>query len=131
MALHQGALPRAISHYTQANIYGWLPLTATLLKANQLQPAFVLLQHAVAYSYTNQPGHNGMLAAAAARQLAAEWTALVVNMIKDAAVPGGFTHLLFPSPQQKQLGTSQVCCIWLVWHAPQPLAAVCLRGRSV
>lgn len=107
-ALHQGALPSAISHYTLANMYGWLPLTATYLSANQLQPAVALLQHAIAHSYSHQANHHSTLAAASATQLAAEWSVLVLNMIKDGAAPGGLTQLLFPSPQCKQLGTSQV-----------------------
>ena len=113
MALHQRALPMAVSHYTQAGICGWLPLTAAYLKASQLQPALALLQHAVADSHSRHLCHDSALTAApaeaaAARQLAAEWAALVVNVIRDGAVPGGLTQLLFPSPQHQQLGTSQV-----------------------
>lgn len=104
----------AVSHYTQAGICGWLPLTAAYLKASQLQPALALLQHAVADSHSRHLCHDSALtaapaaAAAAARQLAAEWAALVLNVIRDGAVPGGLTQLLFPSPQHQQLGTSQV-----------------------
>lgn len=111
MASRQGALPVAVSHYKQAGIYGWLPLTAAYLKANQLQPALALLQHAIVDNYgrhdtalTTAPAE----AALATRQLAAEWAALVLNVIRDGAVPGGFTQLLFPSPQHQQLGTSEV-----------------------
>lgn len=121
MALHQRAIPVAVGHYTQAGIYGWLPLTAAYLKANQLQLALALLQHAVADSYSRHLCHESTLtaapaaaagpaaaAAAAARQLASEWSTLVLNVIRDDAVAGGLTQLLFPSPQYKQLGTSQV-----------------------
>lgn len=116
MALHQRALPLAVGHYTQAGVYGWLPLTSAYLKANQLQPALALLRHAVADSYRRHLYHDSTLtaapaeaaaAAAAARQLAAEWAALVLNVIRDGAMPGGLTQLLFPLPQQ-QLGTSEV-----------------------
>ena len=120
-ALHQRALPKAVSHFTQAGIYGWLPLTAAYLKANQLRPALALLQHAVADSYTRQLCHTsaaalkaapeaaaGPAGPAAVRQLAAEWAALVLDVVRDGAVPGGLTQLLFPSPEYQQLGTHQV-----------------------
>ena len=122
-------------------MYGWLPLSAAYLQANQLQPALALLQHAVAQSYSGQLCSDGApsaaapsataaaataastaaaataaataAAAAAARQLAAQWSALVLNVIRDGAVPGGLTQLLFPSPQHKQLGTSQVTPFWV------------------
>lgn len=130
MALHQRALPKTVSHYSRADIYGWLPLTAAYLKTNQLQPALALLQHAVAHCYSRQLCSDSApamataaataavtagataaaptAAATAARQLAAQWSALVMNVIRDGAVPGGLTQLLFPLPQHKQLGTSQV-----------------------
>ena len=119
MAFHQRAPPLVVSHYTQAGVYGWLPLTAAYLKANQLRPALALLQHAVADSYSRHLCHESTVpaaaaeaarpaAAAAARRLAAEWSALVLNVIRDGAVAGGLTQLLFPSPHHKQLGTPQV-----------------------
>lgn len=121
VAVRQGSLPRAISHYSQANAYGWLPLTAAYLHANQPQPALLLLQHAIAHTYGRAPvsaGQAGALLHAAARQLAEEWAGLILSMIKDQASPGGLTLLLFPAPHQKQLGSSQVLhlladlCMW-------------------
>ena len=106
LACIQNCLPRAVSHYKQAGLYGWLPLTAAYLHASQPQPALLLLQHAIARSYSSEeadgPRH------AAARQMAAEWASLTVKVIRDAGVPGGLTLLLFPGPNQKQPGTSQV-----------------------
>lgn len=116
-ALRKGALPSAMHHYTCANMYGWLPLTAAYLTANQLQPALALLQHAIAHSYSPHASQHSTLAAAAATQLAAEWSTLVLNMMKDEAAPGGLTQLLFPSPQGKQLGACQVSFTWQVQHA--------------
>lgn len=138
MALHQRALPMAGNHFSQADMYGWLPLTAAFLQANQLQPALVLLQHAVTQSYDRRLCSDGApavataapatapsatapsatagaatTAATAARQLAAQWSALVRNVIRDGAVPGGPTQLLFPLPQHKQVGTSQVMPFWV------------------
>lgn len=114
MGVHQGSLPVAISHYSQADAYGWLPLTAAYLHANQPQPALLLLQHAIAYSYGRAPDSIGrtdtITAAAAARQLAEEWAGLILRMIRDKAAAGGLTLLLFPAPHQKQLGASQVLC---------------------
>lgn len=121
MGVHQGSLPVAISHYSQADAYGWLPLTATYLHANQPQPALLLLQHAIAHSYSTAPDSTGRTdsttaAAAAARQLAEEWAGLILRMIRDEAAPGGLTLLLFPAPHLKQLGASQVLCtlLWLL-----------------
>lgn len=51
-AARQGLLSQAASHLSQAGPYGWLPLTAAYLQANQLQPALLLLQHAIAQSYS-------------------------------------------------------------------------------
>ena len=119
MGVHQGSLPVAISHYSQADAYGWLPLTAAYLHANQPQPALLLLQHAIAHSYSRAPDSmsrtDTMTAtAAAARQLAEEWAGLILRMIRDEAAPGGLTLLLFPAPHLKQLGASQVLCTILL-----------------
>jgi hypothetical protein len=104
----------AISHYSQADAYGWLPLTAAYLHANQPQPALLLLQHAIAHSYSRAPDSIGrtdtITAAAAARQLAEQWAGLILRMIRGEAAPGGLTLLLFPAPHLKQLGASQVLC---------------------
>lgn len=107
LACVQKSLHQAISHYIQAGLYGWLPLTAAYLHANQPQPALLLLQHAIAHTYSSddEEGLRGI----AARQLAVEWASLVLKVRKDGAMPGGLTLLLFPTPQQKQIGTSQVC----------------------
>jgi hypothetical protein len=111
-------LPVAISHYSQADACGWLPLTAAYLHANQPQPALLLLQHAIAHSYSRAPDSTGRIdsttAAAAVRQLAEEWAGLILRMIRDEAAPGGLTLLLFPAPHLKQLGASQVLCAVLL-----------------
>lgn len=110
-------MPVAISHYSQADAYGWLPLTAAYLHANQPQPALLLLQHAIAHSYSIAPDSTGRThtaAAAAARQLAEEWAGLILGMIRDEAAPGGLTLLLFPAPHLHQLGASQVLCTILL-----------------
>ncbi len=123
--VRQGSLPVAISHYSQADAYGWLPLTAAYLHANQPEPALLLLQHAIAHSYSRAPNSAGRTdttiaaaaaAAAAARQLAEEWAGLILRMIRDEAAPGGLTLLLFPAPYLKHLGASQVLCmiLWLL-----------------
>ena len=110
-AVHQGRLPAAIHHYSQAKPYALLPLTAAYLHANQLQPAVRLLQHAIAHMYNNKPGNkdaSATLASASVRQLADEWAGLILSVIKEDATPGALTRLLFPSPHQKRLGTCQV-----------------------
>lgn len=43
----------AVHSYSLAGPFGWLPLTAAYLHANQLQPAWLLLQHAIAQAYAS------------------------------------------------------------------------------
>ncbi|DBA81543.1 TPA: hypothetical protein ACH3X1_007317 [Trebouxia sp. C0004] len=122
VGVHQGSLPVAISHYSQADAYGWLALTAAYLHANQTQPALLLLQHAIAHSYSralDSIGRMDTTTAAAARQLAEEWAGLILRMIRDKVAPGGLTLLLFPAPHLKQLGASQ------------PVASLGLNGQQL
>lgn len=59
-AAKQGLLIEAVNELALAGPYGWLPLTAVHLHANQLQPALLLLQHAVALAIASEgPASSG------------------------------------------------------------------------
>lgn len=133
-AVNQGSFPVAISHYTQADFFGWLPLTAAYLHANQLQPALLLLQHAIAHTYHAESGKRSEVAthmAAAARQLAQEWAGLILRVISDGSTPGGLPLLLFPTPDEKHLGTSKVLSkgLWAACASNVQLSAAFLLGE--
>ena len=106
--VQQRQAPRVADCDAEGKIHTWLRRSAAYLHASQPQPALLLLQHAIASTYSKHPGPSSELGAESARQLAGEWLTLVPNVIKDAAVPGGLTLLLFPAPQQKQAFTPQV-----------------------
>lgn len=133
-AVNQGSFQAAISHYTQADFFGWLPLTAAYLHANQLQPALLLLQHAIAHTYHAESGKRSEVAtymAAAARQLAQEWAGLILRVISDGSTPGGLPLLLFPTPDEKHLGTSKVLSkgLWAACASNVQLSAAFLLGE--
>lgn len=70
-AAKQGLMTQAVSHLTQAGPYGWLPLTAAYLHADQLQPALLLLQQAVAQGYAGS-SHAGLAHSSPGQQQAVD-----------------------------------------------------------
>lgn len=133
-AAKAGSLATAISHLSQAGPYGWLPLTATYLHANQLQSALLLLQQAVAQAYASQtctaqahsPATQAHSPAAqahssdeagkavewvAAQQLAQQWASLIVSVIKEGTKQDELTLLLFPAADTPQLGVPEVTAL--------------------